>query len=225
MLLNERDTTGRWWSSHPLDEYRDLVEVFGSHNTRSVRECPEGTDVTIGGVLLDLQERIIRSGRNEGKRMARFRIADEQGAIEGVIFSEAFQRYREKLADNRTLFFAGDVDASREEVCVRVHGVYRPREAPHELAGMVQIHLPEQAPLGDLRELLGHYHGERPVLLTLQAGPGLGLTIRAGETLGVDPTQEFVAEVRSLVGETNVRILPAAPGARRERRRRRRNGY
>ena len=82
-------------------------------------------------------------------------IADEQGAIEAVVFSEAFQRHREKLAENRTLFFAGDVDASREEVCVRVHGVYRPREAPHELAGMVQIHLPEHAPLGDLRELLG----------------------------------------------------------------------
>jgi DNA polymerase III alpha subunit len=135
-----------------------------------------------------------------------------------VVFSEAFQRYREKLVVNKTLFFAGDVDASREETCIRVHAVYRPREAPHELAGMVQVRLPDHAPVKDLREILGHYHGERPVLLSMEPEPGLHLTVRAGKALGVDPTPEFVAEVRTLVGESNVRILPAAPGARRPRR-------
>ena len=79
--------------------------------------------------------------------MARFRIEDREGAVGAVMFADAFQRYPDRLTENAVLLFASDVDASREEISVRVHDVHRPEDASRELAGLVQIDLgPDAAP-------------------------------------------------------------------------------
>jgi len=203
-LRLERDTTGRYWSSHPLAEHETLVRTFGSHTSRTVRECRDGVEVVLGGLIVGLQERVIRSGRNEGKRMARFRIEDFDGTVDAVMFSEAFQRYRDVLADNEILFCSGDVDASREEICVRVNSVCRPDVAPHELAGLVRIDLGAAAPLQELRTVLERHAGSCPVYLTLEPEPGTRMVIRADDGYRVDPTPELVAAVRELAGENAI---------------------
>jgi DNA polymerase-3 subunit alpha len=203
-LRLERDTTGRYWSSHPLAEHETLVRAFGSHTSRTVRECREGVDVVLGGLIVGVQERVIRSGRNEGKRMARFRIEDFDGTVDAVMFSEAFQRYRDVLAENEILFCSGDVDAAREEICVRVASVCRPDVAPHELAGLVRIELDAAAPLQEIRAVLERHAGSCPVYLTLEPEPGTRMVIRAEDGCCVDPTPEFVAAVRELAGENAI---------------------
>jgi len=234
-LAFEVETTGRYWSGHPLAEHEAVVRVFGSHDTRRLRDCAEGTPVVVGGLVTGLLERVIRSGRNEGKRMARFSLEDGVGKVEAVMFSDAFARCREKLAESEVLICTGDVDTSREEVCVRVDDAFTPEEAPRELAGSVQIDLDGQvgadggdglapgAALEDIRELLVRHKGERPVLLTLHPEPGLRVAVRAERGLAIDPTPVFVREARDLLGPRAVRLLPAPP-RRRERGRGRRSG-
>ncbi|MFB3065945.1 MAG: DNA polymerase III subunit alpha, partial [Planctomycetota bacterium] len=59
ILRWERETTGRYWSSHPLAEHEDLLRTFASRTTRTVQECREGAPVVLGGLLVGLQERTI----------------------------------------------------------------------------------------------------------------------------------------------------------------------
>jgi len=220
-LRLERETTGRYWSSHPLAAHATLVEAFASHKTRALKECPEGTEVVVGGLVRNLEERIIRSGRNEGRRMARFKIEDFAGTVDAVMFSEAYQRYRELLRNDEILFCSGDVDASRDEVCVRVDALFRPEEAPRELAGLVEIRLDDQVALAKLRGLLEDHAGARPVHLALSPEPGLFVRVRLDPTLRVDPTPAFVEAARTLVGDDAVLLRAAPPGGRRRRDRRR----
>jgi DNA polymerase-3 subunit alpha len=203
-LRFERDTTGRYWSSHPLAEHDALVRTFGSHTSRTVRECREGAEVVLGGLVVGLQERVIRTGRNEGKRMARFRIEDFDGTIDAVMFSEAFQRHRDVLAENEVLFCSGDVDAAREEICIRVGSVCRPDVAPHELAGLVRIDLGPATPLPALQQVLERHAGTCPVYLTLEPEPGTRMVVRADDAYRVDPTPDFVAAAREVAGENAV---------------------
>ena len=134
-----RVTTGRYWSCHRLAAHEDVVRTFRTHATTTLAGCMEGTPFILGGIVVGLAERVIRQGRNEGKRMARFRIEDFDGAVDAVIFSEAFQRHHTLLEENRVLFFSGDLDASRDEVSVRVNTVLTPEEAPHALTGSVHL--------------------------------------------------------------------------------------
>jgi len=214
-LRHERDTTGRYWSSHPLAEHEGLVRTFASHSTRTLRSCPEGTPVVLGGVLVGLQERVIRSGRNEGKRMARFRIEDFDGTVDAVMFSEAFQKYRGLLAENEVLFCTGDVDASREDVSLRVEALYRPEEAARELAGLVLLELAADVPLEDVGRVLAAHRGTRPVVFSLRPEAGLEVLVRADDALRVDPTPELIAGLRAVAGDASVRLRAAVPGRRR----------
>ncbi|MEE8106800.1 MAG: DNA polymerase III subunit alpha, partial [Planctomycetota bacterium] len=225
-LQAERETTGRYWSSHPLAEHEETVRVFRTHSTNELAECMDGTPVVLGGIIGSLQERVIRSGRNEGKRMARFRIEDFDGSIDAVVFSEAFLRYRDKLQENQVLFFSGDVDASRDEVCVRVSRIHTPEDAPQELAGSVQVQLvaalvqldPSRTPaLDSLHEVLARYSGDRPLLLGVEPEPGLRVVIRAATSFCVTPTPALLRELEALETVEGVRLHPARP-KRKERR-------
>jgi len=174
----------------------------------------DGTPVVLGGIIASLQERVIRSGRNEGKRMARFRIEDFHGSVEAVMFSEAFQRHRDQIEENRVLFFRGDVDASREEVCVRVNEVFEPEAAPRALAGLVLLHLDrtDADHLRAVRESLERHSGDRPVLLSVEPQKGLRVLMRADAAFGVDPSPAFVQELRDLVGPERIQLMPPPGG-------------
>ena len=214
----ERELTGRCWTSNPLAGHEEILSSLSTHDTHTVRACGEGVPVVVGGLLTTLQERIIRSGRNEGKRMARFRIEDAQGTLDAVMFSEAFARYRALLADHEVLVFAGDVDASREETSLRVSAVYRPDEAARHL-GEIELELPAHVAVDDLRGLLERHPGSRPLRFVLSPEPGLTVALRP-DGPRVDPTPSFLEAARALLGDAGVRMRATAPemAARRERR-------
>jgi len=216
LLRHERDTTGRYWTSHPLAAHEKVVKAFAPFTTRSVRECGEGSEVVLGGIVVGLEERVIKSGRNEGRRMARFKVEDFEGAVGAVMFADAFQRYREVLKENEVLLFAADVDASREEVSVRVHDVYLPANAAQELAGLVEVDLSPAAPLREVRETLARFPGEKPVRLRLTPAPGLQVALRADAALLVAPTPELTLALKGIAGVLDVRLRAGAPPRRRE---------
>jgi len=227
MLLFEKEMTGRYWSSHPLAAHEAVVRTFASRTTRQVQECGEGTAVVLGGIVTSITERVIQRGRNEGKRMARFRLEDYHGAIDAVMFSDAFTKYRELLTENRVLFAVGDVDASRDEHSVRVSDVYEPADAPRALAGEVHLELGPDADVAALAELVREHRGDRPLLFSLSPEPGLRVAVRAEEAFAVDPTPQFVRAARALLGEQRVSLRAAVPQRQRKSGRRReysRNG-
>ncbi len=216
LLRHERDTTGRYWTSHPLAAHEKLVRAFAPYTTKRVRECGEGATVVLGGIVVGLEERVIKSGKNEGRRMARFRIEDFEGAVPAVMFADSFQRYRDLLKENEVLLFAADVDASREEVSVRVHDVYRPADAPRELSGLVEVDLGPEAPLQEVRETFGRFKGTKPVRLTLRPAPGLRVGMRADAAILVEPVPELIAALKAISGVLDVRLRAGPPPKRRE---------
>ena len=139
------------------------------------------------------------------------------------MFSEAFQRHRDQVTENRVLFFRGDVDASREEVCVRVNEVFEPETAPRALAGLVLLHLDrtDVDHLRLVRESLERHRGDRPVLLSVEPQAGVRVLMRADAAFSVDPSPAFVQELRELVGPERVQLMPPPEGPKA----RKRNGY
>jgi len=223
ILAQEKETTGRYWSSHPLAEHETLGRILSSHTSRTLREAEDRTPFVMIGLMTGYEERVVRSGRNEGKRMARFRIEDFEGTVDAVLFSDGFERCRSLLGENRVLYFEGDVDASREEVSVRVQSVVAAEEAPKAFTESVCIEIGATTDLAGLARLLGRYRGERPVLLTLapeSPETPWKLGIRAGSRFRVAPSGAFIAAVEALGGPGCVQLRPRAPTPPRSTERR-----
>jgi DNA polymerase-3 subunit alpha len=213
----ERETTGRCWTSNPLAGSEDLIAALSTHSTADLAGCPGRTPVVIGGLLLDLQERVIRSGRNEGKRMARFRLEDAHGSVEAILFSEAYARCRAILAANEVFFFVGDIDDSRAAVTLRVTAVHTPAQAPGRL-GEVELRLSAGTDVDAVRATIARHEGSRPVRLRLRPEPGLTVVVRPDDGVQVDPTPALRAELEALLGPDCVVHRPKAPEVAAPRR-------
>jgi len=213
-LQHERETTGHYWSSHPLAQHEKVVRTFRSHDSRAVRHCRDSEPVILGGIVVGLEERVIRSGKNEGKRMARFRIEDFEGTIEGVMFADAFQKWREALKDNAVFLFCGDVDAAREEPTIRVESLVRPDDAARLLAGAVILRLDAEKAglLKDLRSIVRRHVGKVPLFVSIAPEPGWRVVVRADASAAVEPSAEFCEAATALLGESSV-VTKAAPPA------------
>jgi hypothetical protein len=69
--------------------------------------------------------------------------------------------------------------------------------------------------------LVLRYPGTRPLLFALTPEKGVRVLLRAGLRYTVDPTPEFVAEARAIVGEEGVLLRAGSPKPRRDNGQRR----
>jgi len=211
ILAQEKETTGRYWSSHPLAAHEAMGRLFSSHSTRTLREAPDRTPFLMIGLLTGCEERVVRSGRNEGKRMARFRIEDFEGTVDAVLFSDGFERHRALVAENRVLYFEGDVDASREEVSVRIQSLVAAEDAPRLLAEGVRVDIPASTDVAALARVVARHGGDRPLLLALSPEPAWKIGVRAGSRFRVTPSPALIEEIEALCGPGTAHLRPRPP--------------
>jgi DNA polymerase-3 subunit alpha len=109
-LKREKATLGFYISGHPLDTYREELKRFCNGNTSTLSNVPEGTTVTLGGMVEDYRERNTKSG---GK-MAFFFLDDPFGRIEVIVRQRVVEQFREILGGDQPLLITGNVRADRE---------------------------------------------------------------------------------------------------------------
>lgn len=108
-LKHEKDVLGFYVSSHPLDEHIDLVNRFSNVAANELAEISSEAEVVIGGLITGVKKRVIQRGRSQGKTMAILAFEDRTGPVEGVAFSEVFERYGELFEEDRVVFLIAKV--------------------------------------------------------------------------------------------------------------------
>jgi DNA polymerase-3 subunit alpha len=130
-LLGEKEALGFYISGHPLDRYKQDLVRARALRTDELEGKEDRTEVSVGGVVADFNERPLKSGNG---RMAFFRLEDPYGSIEVVCFSKAFADNEEALKSDEPLLITGNLASDRD-------GENQRRK----------IHLREAVPLSRLR--------------------------------------------------------------------------
>ena len=86
-LALEKEAIGFYVSGHPLDRFENDLKRYATHDTTSAVKAGPRDEITLGGVVVAMRERPLRSGDG---RMAFVTIEDLQGQIEAIFFSKAF---------------------------------------------------------------------------------------------------------------------------------------
>jgi DNA polymerase-3 subunit alpha len=164
-------------------------------------------DVAVGGIVSAV--RALKT--KKGDPMAVFTLEDHQGAVEVVVFPEAYGRFRSLIEVGALLLVRGkferDDDSSRFQAAE-----LSPLEALRErLAKAVSIHLRSQATsratLEALWDLLAQHQGDRPIVLEMEvARDSRRLRVRADVTpqIRVKPSEQLVSAVERLCGAGSV---------------------
>lgn len=221
LLSYEKKSLGFYFSSHPLEphlaEYRALkLEPISQVHTR-----PDGTRVSLGGVIT---LRRIRRDKREREYFV-VMVEDLEGTLEVMVFADQLESCRQYLQADRLVIVQGRVK-KREKGMAQV---WADRVVPFENVDRyikaVAVSMPEKnskESLGKLRKVLQSHPGESLVYLR-RPRPDGGHKVVWVKEFKVRLNNQLVAELEVLLGRDSVSLVGELPvpvtGQQRRRRR------
>jgi DNA polymerase III subunit alpha len=122
ILRIEKELLGFYFTGHPMDEWKDLwSRCCDADLAHPERSSPERT-YTLVAMLKEFREILTKTG----KKMAFGALEDPNGSIECVVFSDALERWRDKLAVDAVVFARGKIDLSRGNPSFKVDELVDP---------------------------------------------------------------------------------------------------
>ncbi len=114
-LAGEKDVLGFYVSSHPLETWKHWAATFANADTSSVKSMAQDSRAIIAGLVQSVRALVVKSGRSAGQKMAIVTLEDTAGAMDCVLFTDAFARFGHLVDASSTspVFLLGRVDRSR----------------------------------------------------------------------------------------------------------------
>src|SRR5271167_1823981 len=206
ILKFEKETLGFYITAHPLDKYDRELRRIGKLTTADLPAAPDGSQVRIAGVV----QAVKLKNNKSGKRYATFSLEDRDGAVECIVWPEAYQKFEAVIMGDEPVVVRGKLDVDDERAQIIVDDLRPIATALTEAVREVRIRAPrERLANGDmdrLKELLRRHTGASLTYLHLGFDDGREAIFLLGDGFRVAPTEGFVAEVEQLLAPNSVQL-------------------
>ncbi|MCB1460003.1 MAG: DNA polymerase III subunit alpha, partial [Nitratireductor sp.] len=206
-LYREFQAIGFYLSSHPLDEYRQLlqkmrVQLYAEFEVSVRAGAVAGR---LAGTVTARQERKTKTG----KRMGIVSLSDPSGQYEAVIFEEGLARYRDLLEAGRSVILLAGADVRPEGVSVRIQSVESLEEQATKEASNLRIFLRDDKPVQHLTPLLkplGRERGEgRVSFIVVESDGEREIEVELRDRFQVSP--QIARAIKGIPGIVDVELV------------------
>lgn len=119
LLIMEKETTGLYISSHPMNEYSDLVEKLKCDRIIDVLNAEieqdsryyDGASVKVMGIITDITKKQTKNG----EYMAFISVEDILGKVEVIVFPKLFAKYNSKIGNGVVCLIGGRLSVKEDE--------------------------------------------------------------------------------------------------------------
>ena len=136
-LQHEREALGLYLTGNPLEEHEPVLRRRITHTATDLPEAM-GATVTLGGLLTRLRQNKIKTGPNAGRFMGRFVLADLDGDVGVLLFSDQLEKNRRLLIEDTVVLVTGQVRDSSGDIELRAERIESLEEVT---AGDVEVEL------------------------------------------------------------------------------------
>jgi DNA polymerase-3 subunit alpha len=197
LLESEKDNLGFFFSGHPLDAWRELIEHTVNVDLSKKEALSNERACTLVGMLKQVREIRTRNGRG----MAFAQLEDYKGSIELIIFSDVFESRRALIANDGIVGVLGKIDTTRGDAKVKVDDIMAPGALPQRPAQAVHVRLRDEVgseeSLHEMREYLLDRRGSCSLYFHVGGGSGDGETVvQASSQIRVADSEELIAGLR-----------------------------
>jgi DNA polymerase-3 subunit alpha len=203
-LAGEKETLGLFLTGHPIDEYRDEMQLMALTSIAKTR--PGKEPCTVAGMLVGI--RIMKNKR--GENFAFLTLDDKSGRLELSVFAEKFTAYRELLVKDAILVVKGTVSedgftGGLKMLAVSIQSIYSARCAKLKTLEL-QIDGSAADWVDRVQHTLNDYReGICPVVIDYSANDAAA-KLALGEDWRIHPRDELIAELRDQFGTHSVTL-------------------
>ncbi|HUI70485.1 MAG TPA: DNA polymerase III subunit alpha [Spirochaetia bacterium] len=196
-LQFEKQNLGFFFSGHPLDPYRQLIERTVNIDLSKKEGLSNERSCAIVGILRDVREIRTRNGR----AMAFAQLEDRRGSIELIIFSDIYDTRRALIANDKVVGVLGKIDTTRGDPKVKVDDIVEPGALPQRAAQAVHVRLKDEVgseeSLHTMREYLLDRHGACSLFFHLSGNNGTPeVVVQASSQIQVSDSQDVLDHIR-----------------------------
>lgn len=208
MLNAEKDTLGFYVSTHPLDKYDCLFNLYTTMTTSSLAEVAEDEKVLIGGIVTEIK----RSTTKKGDPMAYFTLEDFEGMISGVIFKRQLDKFDDFLKVNEVVFIKGEVGFRNSIPSLRANEIIPVSLAHKKLSGNVTLTLDEahidEETLIKLSKTLNSFKGTCPVFIEMITPEKVKVKINVNDRFYITMDSKFKSAIENMIGAEHLLFTP-----------------
>ncbi len=207
VLAFEKESLGFYISGHPLDRFSGELKRFANCTTANCMERKPGSEVILGGVVCEYQERMAKSGSG---KYAFFKLEDQHGQVEFMVGGARLNDHRDALTSGEPLLVTGQVDApfgDGEAVRERLRffdakplsGIRAEKSSQMDIR--LDVGKVSDDGLVHLEKLLRQYPGPCKTRLWMQIPQRSDTVLELGEDYKVLASDELLARIEQIFGE------------------------
>ncbi len=226
-LAFEKEAMGLYLSGHPIDRFAEDLRAFGARALADLLAGPEtengdgseerdtepagrtSEEVSVGGIVAGFRPLKTR----KGDRMGAFMLDDPAGAVEVVVFPDAFSKAAQLIQNDALVLVKGRFERDDESMRIlasEVHPIDVVRERlAREVAVVLRMPPHDRRTLQALSDLFARHRGDRRVVFELDVQKdGRWLRVRAdlSSQYRVRPSERLAAEVERICGPGSVQV-------------------
>ena len=230
----EKEVLGYYVHSHPLAEFRGLLQAVCTHGSADVSNAEPKSEVVMGGLVGALKLSNTKQPRpgSTFTRYGMFDLEDMDGLVRSICWPEEYARLGELLVPDAVVVVAGSVDrrAGSEETNLIINEILPIADVWNRPARAVHIKVMEAdhdvSTLDQLKEILLRHEGPTPIRLVIELRDGRRALLDV-DGVKVTWSAGLLAELEDLLSPGAVRAQVGISTGRREDRqsRGRRNGF
>ncbi len=211
-LAKEKEVLGFFISGHPLERFRQEVELFGTRTTATLSEWGEH-QVSVAAVITAVKRQI---SKKTGKEYARLVLEDFHGTAEAIVFPEAWAKLNQIiLPDSALLLTGGYSDRDRgDDQAPFIVETARPL-AELKSSGALALSLrwkapsaPEPGAVKEVAAICSAHPGPTPIYIEWTDGNGEAVRLRS-RRIRVAAEDDLVRALRDLLGSESVSYVKA----------------
>ncbi len=215
LLAAEKETLGFYFSSNPLKEFMDILEMNTTSTIAGFEtlEISDKRPVTIGGMPSGVKEITTK----KGQRMAFMRLEDVTDGVEVVLFPGVYSDCMELIEDDVPLLVTGRLEREEEKkdkykiIAEKVISLEEARENPKGLKCRdTRITTPAAAinedVLTSLKSELLRQPGASKVILHLKYEDNRRVIIALPDAIRINPSAEVLEKITSIIPEANAEL-------------------
>jgi len=209
-LANEKEVLGFFITGHPLEKYRDKLLDFNAHTVETISAMKNGTgrdEIKTAGMISNV--RPLKS--KKGDMYAQAVLEDMTGAIEAIVFPEAFKRLQGILKQEIPMLVHCSVRVEEgANPKIAINQLIPLEEAQPKLPRSIRIRIPldtaTSTTVDALHAICQDRKGEAKLMFSVDR-PGDFMVVMEPAGYNVCPDRSFITRVEELFGHGSVQII------------------
>lgn len=200
-LYFEKEALGFYLSSHPIEEYSQILESYGCLSIVNAKEAASGP-TRIAGLI----EKVRMIKTKKGEQMAFIRISDDSGELDVTAFPKIYRQFFSVLQEGQLLFLEGKMETTEERSQLIVMKATDPQKINRKVVEKkcylkISHDQMSQPLLTQVKGILKKNPGNVMVILFYEENKQ---TIQLSDDFNISASNQCLEELKQVLGEKNV---------------------